>query len=59
MPFDSYVNAFFVIVNCLLKHKATESEKHHDFYFLVGIGWGMEGVGTGGDSPEGKLGTYL
>lgn len=23
------------------------------FYFLVGVGWGMEGVGMDGDSPEG------
>lgn len=22
------------------------------FYFLVGVGWGMEGVGTDRDSPE-------
>lgn len=31
-----------------------DSEKHPDFFFLVGIGWGMEGVRTGGDSPEKK-----
>ena len=32
-----------------------DSEKHPDFFFfLVGVGWGTEGVGTGGDSPEGK-----
>lgn len=32
-----------------------DSEKHPDFFFfLVGVGSGMEGVGTGGDSPEGK-----
>lgn len=24
------------------------------FYFLVGVGWGTEGAGTDGDSPEGK-----
>lgn len=23
-------------------------------YFLVGVGWDMEGVGSDGDSPEGK-----
>lgn len=32
-----------VTANCLLKHKAMDSEKHPDFFFfhfLVGVGWG-------------------
>lgn len=33
-----------------------DSEKHPDFLnFLVGVGWGMEGVEIDGDSPEGKI----
>lgn len=42
-----------ITANCLLKHKAMDSENILIFYVLVGVGWGMGGVGMDGGSPEG------
>lgn len=44
-----------VTANCLLKHKAMDSEKHPDFFFSTfwwELGWGMGGVGADGDTPR-------